>query len=506
MPEPLLQKLLPPELTEGLTHAERVVLKKAGRRAPAKFAADEETSERVIRAEFLYWLCTDPEASKHVHVKGIWIEGATVDGVLDFEGATLPHPLWLINCDVPEEIVFRDAYTRSIRLSRSRTGSISAQRVTTRGFIELRDTQLRGKVSLSNADIGGNLNCEGAVIDSGEGREAFRAHRLTVRGGVILKKLKAHGTVRLQGAKIEGELDCDSASIGGQTKEGVALHLDAITVSDGVVLRSLKANGTLRLVGAKIDGDLNFDGATLHTPNKFSVNARNLSVTGTFFWRGMKTAPTGVIRLLHASVGQLTDDAKSWPEVGKLMLEGFVYGGFGPNSPQTAAERLHWLDLQSTDRFWPQPYEQLARVFRLMGREVDARLVLIAKQEARRKHANLNRRTKAWLWFLGKSIRYGYEPWRVIGFMAVMILIGSGLFSRDHMIRTTDFEPTFNAFVYSLDVFVPLVDLHQERYYHPSAASAGGAWILGFFWVHIIAGWVSSTLLVAALTGLIRKD
>lgn len=220
----------------------------------------------------------------------------------------------------------------------------------------------------------------------------------------------------------------------------------------------------------------------------------------------MATPPTGEVQLLHSRVGQLSDDATSWPHARKLMSEGFVYDGFGLDSPQTATDRLRWLELQPPERFRPQPYEQLAQVFRLMGRDVDARLVLIAKQDARRTRATLSRKTRAWLWFLGKSISYGYEPWRVMGFMAIMILIGWAVFSSDHMVPTGNFQPDYNAFIYSLEVFVPLVDLHQERYYHPSAEKAGGGWILGFFWLHIMMGWVSSTLLVAALTGLMRNE
>jgi hypothetical protein len=323
---------------------------------------------------------------------------------------------------------------------------------------------------------------------------------------VILKRLVAHGSVEYQGAALTGGLDCTGMKIDGQTKDGVAFHAGAMTISDSVVLKGLETNGTLRFVGAKIEGDLNLDGATLSSPDKLSINARNMAVGGTLYWRSMPTPPTGVVKLLHASVGQLADDARSWPEAGKLMLEGFVYKEFGANAPQTAGERLPWLELQSKDRFRPQPYEQLAHVFRLMGREVDARKVLIAKQESRRTLGGLNRRARTWLWFLGKSIRHGYEPWRVTGFMAVMILIGWGVFSEDRMVCMADPAPTYNAFIYSLEVFVPLVDLHQERYFLPSGAGANGAWIRGFFWLHIIAGWVSSTLLVAALTGLIRKD
>ncbi len=181
------------------------------------------------------------------------------------------------------------------------------------------------------------------------------------------------------------------------------------------------------------------------------------------------------------------------------------------NMKHLVSIRLDWLALQPEKPFHPQPYEQLAKVFRQTGREVEARKVLIAKQDALRKHGELGRLSKGWNWFLGKTIRYGYEPWRVMVFMVVMIMIGWGVFwgadTNGAMFATKGTVPnSFNAFVYSLEVVVPLVDLHQESYWLPDANATYG-WLLRlYFWVHIALGWVSSTLLVAALTGLVRKE
>jgi hypothetical protein len=504
MAEIQLNELLPSELRRDINSSERLLLKKSNSRAPAVFASSDKENTPSIRAEFLYWLCTDPDADRNIHPKGTWLEGATVEGVLDFEGATLRHPLWLVNCVIPEEIVLRDAVTKSIKLSGSHTGQISAQRLRASGFLELKRIRSNGRVSLSDADIVGNLNCEGAAIVIDGRRQALRANRVCVRGDVVIKEMKTQGSVSFTGANIGGKLDCDRAVI-NPAKGEVALKADRLAVGS-LSLRHFQAHGTVRLVGAKVAGDLNCDHASFLGADEYSLYARNLTVTGTFFCRHLSKKPAGVIQLLHARVGQLTDDIESWPDAGKLVLDGFVYELFGPHSPQSAAQRLRWIGLQRGDHYSPHPYEQLAKVFRSTGREVEAREVLIAKQEARRKQSGLNRRTKAWLWFLGKSIRYGYEPWRLIGFMICMVLVGWGVFSMADMKSTSDFAPQFNPFIYSLEVFVPVVDLHQERYYLPSGKSLYGSWFRTYFWLHIILGWIATTLLVAALTGLIRRD
>jgi hypothetical protein len=333
----------------------------------------------------------------------------------------------------------------------------------------------------------------------------MRAHGLTVRGDVKLNDMCVHGSIELASARIAGDLKISRTKIEDHGDD-TAIHADRAVITGSMYARWLEVHKTIRLVGARVEGDLNFDFASFHGDDALSVNARNLHVSGSLFWRGLEKPPTGAVRMLHAVVGRLADDAESWPRADQLILDGFVYGGFGPESPQSAAERLHWLALQPSDGFRAQPYEQLAKVFRSMGREVDARRVLIAKQEVHRTRAVLNRRTRAWLWFLGKSIRYGYEPWRVISFMVAMVLVGWGVFSLADIESSGQFQSDFNAFVYSLDVFVPIVDLHQENRYLPSGSGPAGPWFRGYFWLHIILGWVSSTLLVAAFTGLIRRE
>ena len=73
-------------------------------------------------------------------------------------------------------------------------------------------------------------------------------------------------------------------------------------------------------------------------------------------------------------------------------------------------------------------------------------------------------------------------------------------------------------FLYSLDVFLTFVNLHQEHYWWPDADASGscrvlgvliklkGALVLYYLWAQIIAGWILSAIFVAGVTGLIRND
>ena len=56
-----------------------------------------------------------------------------------------------------------------------------------------------------------------------------------------------------------------------------------------------------------------------------------------------------------------------------------------------------------------------------------------------------------------------------------------------------------NALMYSVDAFVPLIDFHQAKFWLPKAGV-----MRGYLWLHTIAGWTLTTLLLAGVTGLVR--
>jgi hypothetical protein len=81
--------------------------------------------------------------------------------------------------------------------------------------------------------------------------------------------------------------------------------------------------------------------------------------------------------------------------------------------------------------------------------------------------------------------------------------------------------PPFNALVYSLENFLPVVALHQEEYWRPNplhsvkgqTSNGGNGSAVGiragrllrwYLWFHILAGWTLTPLFFAGLSGLVR--
>lgn len=587
---PTLLDLLPPELKSGLTPAERKVLAAAEKGDPAPFQvgnekvddpanADKWDETRTLRAKFLYWLCTSPEATRLVHGKGVTVVGARVKGTLDFEAATIAHPLGLWDCALPEGMILLHARTRILSLDGSHVGSIVGDGLTTEGDLFLRDITATGEVRLLGADIGGDLDCDGATFDN-KGGPALNADGLIIRGSLILRKTMAKGEIRTPGANVGGVVDCTGATF--DNTGGIALNTDRLMAKGSVFLKEIAAMGEVRLLDANITGTLEctgatFDntggkafsadrlkiegtvflknitakgevrlpsanitsnlectGATFKNPDGDALNAERLLIGGNLFLADANMA-AGRLNLRHARTAILMDDKNSWPSPGQLRIEGFEYDSLAPDdTPKTAADRLKWLALQPQKPFKPQPYEQLAKVFRRMGQDEDARKVLIAKQKALRKHGKIGFWRCLWSLIIGATIAHGYRPAQSLLYIVPIILIGWGLFSwadtqgvmqpAKAIVRTDTAAtgspaspssgPQFHAFMYSVDVFLPIVDFHQESHWFPDVTKAGGKsflgcpvgyWIRWWLWAEIALGWVLSTLLGAALAGLPRK-
>ncbi|UBF28599.1 hypothetical protein K9N68_12390 [Kovacikia minuta CCNUW1] len=195
-----------------------------------------------------------------------------------------------------------------------------------------------------------------------------------------------------------------------------------------------------------------------------------------------------VLDLQFAKIQILEHAQDSLPAPGNLELNGLVYEALGENSPQTDQEYLNWLRLQPEKPLPSQPYKQLAKVLRSAGNEDDAVKVLIGKENDELQYGKLNWWNKVWKCILGFTIAYGYRPGRAFAFALGVVVIGSFAFEwgyQNGLIMPTEKDctpskalqecinypnyPKFHPFIYSLDVFLPIIDLRLENSWLPNA-------------------------------------
>jgi sRNA-binding regulator protein Hfq len=509
--------------------------------------AESWSADRTLAADRIAWLCTEPLACSLVSCRGIMVQGVRVDGPLDLQFARMPFPLYLRNCAVRDQIALLSAELRGLYLIGTHTKGIDASGMKVEGGVLLRNGfKAEGEVNLVRATVSLILDCSGAQIIN-KGTNAFSATGLKTEGSVLLKNgFEAEGQVNLVDATVGGDLECDGAQI--INKSSKALNAAGLKVEGAILLRNgFKAEGEVSLAYASVGQNLECDGAQIINKGGKAIYADGLRVGGSvflrhgyraeglvgfagatvgryFIWERISVDSDATLDLRSARAGALRDDEKSWPMRGKLRLNGFVYEEIGSGAPTDAKSRIEWLHRQPADQFLPQPYEQLAMVLRKAGHEGDARQVLIAKNRDRAGRVRWYQPIRWWYCLLDQTIRYGYRPGRAFGWSCCFIGAGWILSSLGHKRKlltptregTRENHPKFSAPIYSLETFVPLVDLRVKDYWLLNGDGRAefnvrgiklpltGKWLRRYFWFHTIAGWVLTTLLVGALTGLIK--
>lgn len=403
------------------------------------------------------------------------------------------------------------------------------------------------------------------------------AHR-TADWGMFLSGAHITGLLDLDFAKargVTGMLDCriDTPIFAMQARfellnlnrsSFLGLNAQAAQISGDIFLRGVTTNGETSLSGASIGGQLDCTGATLSTKEGKALKAQRLSVSDSVIFRQI-TCEAGIINLTAAHASDLVDDPASWPPARRLILDGFTYDRLEDANFPRLTDRLEWLAKGSiwNHEFYPQPYTQLAKVYRKMGKDAEARAVLFDMQKRRRAHVRENQRIAPngdvdvalkSLWrdtlnllrylydlILRWVVGYGLRPFRSLWILAGMTLLatwlahaawneGSMAPNSDVILTSTEWTAlsgtaenpaavwsdrtgagrdwqTFNRYAYTADLVIPIIDLGQTAAWAPSTNRGVWGqrlWRCGF--LLSVAGWIVTALGAAAITGIIRRD
>ena len=518
---------------------------------------------RRVRATFLRFLILGGEAGCRPHEKGVLIRGAWISEVLDLEACRVFRDIGLNDCHFEAPPILRAAIINRLFLDGSRLPGLQAERLEARGGVYLRGAEIEGAVNLDQARLGGNLQCDGATIRN-RGDHALLGRSLEVRN-VLLRGATLRGGVNLSGAVLAADLDAAGASI--PAFERMALDASELTCHGSVVLRNAAISGEVRLTGSAVDGDLDCSGTVVQNAGGAAIEASRVAVRGAFFLRG-KARLDGTLALTGASLGTIHDEATCWPKSGELLLNRCRYGAF-IDAPVDAGSRLDWLARQAPERwgedFWPQPYEQLAAVFREMGHGEDASTVLVIKERLQRRTRRARTENPVWraLLFvadgiLGITLGYGRRPLFALLWLAFFWLAGVAIFAHAErqgaimpnsavVLRAPEWTlcgieqgeqrplvatglsqglatpgqnqlacfrqrweassyPAFSPWMYSLDTLLPVLDMGQRSFWRPNPAKPGGRIAISYFYFQSVVGWALSLLAVAGFSGLVKSS
>ena len=473
-----------------------------------------------------------------------------VDGVVHLKGGFVAlNSVKLCNARIGENLdCSRGEISRGERVQKAGVEfALDMQGSQIGGHVRLRETKISGgPLWLIGAKINGGLDCQSATFVQ-SGATSLNAHFAQVGGIVQLNgKFSADGGVFFEGAHIGGGFNCSGGHfVGGQC----ALSADNARIDGNVIFhKDFYSRGTVRFSNANIHGSFSCQYGKLIQggENHEVLMMESTEIGGGMLWLDM-SGDGGVVSFRSTKIGHLQDDT-SWSQF-RTLFEGFVYDGF-IGSPTSSDFRCKWLaNRPSTVGFSPLPYEQAAKVLFGMGHSVEAWDILREKRRLGRKHNNDSWLQRAWEGMIDAMTDFVYRPLRTVGWTAGIVLTGAMLFwAADHCKRIVPHQPIvlakeeyqkareagchpfdaarkavpdypgFNPLMFSLDVFVPLFNLHQELYWAPNSGRDDffrwltrgkgefeGWWLLtAWYWIEIMAGWLLSSLLLLSVTGLLR--
>ncbi|WP_182876273.1 hypothetical protein [Microbispora sp. H10670] len=472
---------------------------------------------RIVRAEVITALLLSRRDEGSAWVPGVRLAGARIVGDLNLSDATVEAKIHLLDCHIAGTVSLNDAKTRGVRLRHCDIYRFRASRATVDGLLDLDRSAVHAGVRLDNARITGQLRLSGLRLgtpgsapyrggrpetsppessrwNGPEGSEeprvwesvALWAGGLAVEGGAFLRDLRATGGLRLIGARFASGLYLEGAAVAADATP--AVHADHLQAAAAELGAGFTSDGTVRLRGARIGGVLSFHGAVVRAPGR-ALHLSHLQADELIL---LPKSVEGEVNLGYSRFGVLFDRPESYPA--GVRLNGLTYESL--RGPATLADRLTWLR-RDPGGYRPQPYEQLAAYYRRIGHESDARRVLLARQRARRR--TLRFPGRLWGRLLDGLVGYGYRPW-LAGVWAVLLLAaGTAVFARwqPHQIGL-DESRHFSAFVYTLDLLVPVSLFEQRGAWEPVG------WTQWLAYGLIAAGWILATALIAGGTRVLR--
>lgn len=430
--------------------------------------------------------------------------------------------------------------------------ALSLDRATIVGVLLARNGfATKGEFSAIGATIGSLLDLRGAVLTNHDGM-ALRLDGATIAGDLYAQtELTNTGRISVEFVAT-GEISAVAATIDlfdltGATLincGGTALNLERASLKGGVYIRAdftvgsfFYATGKISAFGASI-GQLDLTGARLLHRNDDGLNLESSTIA---LLRLKPDRVDGTLNLARATITDLQTPEKALPP-GRLIATGWQVTdvhGLMRNRRSAAAQWLKSTPIEhetlTEHRFTAQPWHALAEVYEHNGQPADARRLRFTAANKVTTHAPWYSKPLRWIYLIVAG--HGYYPllaalW-LVGVLALGFLIVDN--SSEHFIPTDKTSarkaaatraaesyttapdpitasdscalypdyPCFNSLNYALAGVVPAATGVLKADWTTSS-NAPAVLAFGLPALRILA-WIFAAILLAGVTGLLRK-
>jgi hypothetical protein len=448
----------PPRLlldSPTLTAAEKFVLTQVSAGKPADLQTQfAETTDRVLRAAFLEAVLT--QNGTNVHRNGFAIAHAVIPDALDLHNAEVHHETSLTDCRFAREANFsKSSFENGFSLAGSTFDAavnFSAMKI---GRLAVLDRVSFGaEVRAAQMDITGVIS-------------AREAHFNGATGPVDFTSLKTGGDAVFTHATFAGPVSFRSAHIGENWRFGGSRFANPAVLVD---FEEVKVDAATTFVGCSFAGYVSFKDARF-TALDFS------KVT----WPA-------------------AHDDNPW-----LWLNGMSYARISAGSEKDSWQNLYALVQRTAhgSAYSADVFARLDDYYRHLGYPRQANTFFRAQKKREREEV-LSGPSWAWSFFLEQFVGYGRSPERAIFWSVAIVGFGCLMFrpKRMELQNTLHTGRKYSAFWYSVDVYLPIIKLHDAEIWKPKEE-----YVLTHVWrrIHTVLGWALIPIALAAWTGMLAQ-
>lgn len=410
---------------------------------------------RVIRGVFLEELLTGVRKDCSIHRNGVQIEGAIIHDTVDLRNAQIKNDVRLIKCQFNGEVIFAQADFAD-------------------GFLLER--------------------CTFATTMNGNGIKVAR--------DLSLLKSVFNGPVSFEQLQVEGVLFAEEASF---LSTSAPVNFNTLKAGGNVIFSKTVFAGALQMQYGHITDNLRFDGARW-TNHLALASFEATKVDGSATWE--KADFTGYVSFKDAKFNALNLTGVKWPEhaTGEwLWFNGMSYQRISAGSEKDSWSNLmHLLDRSARGTAYSiDIYTGLQEFYKREGYPGVANEFFFAQKKREREEV-LHGTEWCWSLFLDVFVGYGRSPLRALFWSILIVTYGVSVFRPKRMEpRSKDIKTgPFSPFWYSMDMFLPLIKLHDAELWMPKAEARYAR-----FWgrIHTVLGWALIPIAVAAWTGMLEK-
>jgi hypothetical protein len=358
-------------------------------------------SERTIDSSLLRKILIDSKAGYGLSDQPLEINGARIDGMVDFRATSITRPIYFVKCVFTEMIDCTDARMPTMSLQECRLAGVRARYTQFDGSLLLLECQFTGPLDLESASVTRDVDLRGSKLSA---LAPINADRVDVGGSVYLRDgFSSESRISLEGAQIGSALDgfrgtfrnnngiavyLNAARIGGfcvfafaelEAKVAPAVSAEGAQIGGFLSFRRAKVDGLLMLRSVQIGANFNLAGVTLANSRGTVLNLERANVGGDLLMNPHERVVSTVIGsmlLFNASIG------------GSVVIQGASIDAGDPATRPTAiaGEGLqvgHYLILvQSSVKGLVMLRDvQVARSVNLSGTNIDNRGAIALNME-----------------------------------------------------------------------------------------------------------------------------